>query len=381
MSDSNGEKVNSSAIDINSQASNENGEISVSDKKPSLASVTHKLKAEALRRFQLEGEIFDKESPSSSQDANVESSKLKEQKQTKSSCVDGSSSTALKDNQESASLSASDAFSGVNTEYSVVPNVEQEINVTNSIQASKVKENNNITLNQSEDSNAKRIQDESIKTSASFHGQDEESSDQDIVLLNEKLDAVAPESSVVNDMFTVEDTCEPVTESINDTVSAGITTEIQNPSKKVIPFLSNSEDGDRTQSINGNEINKDSEEIDSQSQNSVLPGQNNINIAQTLNKTSESMKIVQPLDQDFGHPSAELFDKSSTYVNINDHRVPENTALSRKSSGNHESNTRGVAVNNESEADSKSSGINVTSYAQQNVQRNGNNNGLGNKIY
>ncbi|XP_028405556.1 cilia- and flagella-associated protein 44-like [Dendronephthya gigantea] len=146
MSDSNVESTNSD---------NKKGEeTSSSDNKPSLTSVTHKLKAEALRRFKIDSEIenepeFSSDDPDANVDSNIERKEQDAiQADSNYSQLDEVGSGEEKDpqrNQESLGPSSSDTFRNVNVKVSSDVSVEQ--NVANLTPSSETQDNQNILAN------------------------------------------------------------------------------------------------------------------------------------------------------------------------------------------------------------------------------------------
>lgn len=143
MSDSNVE---------NTSSDNKNGEeTSRSDSKPSLTSVTHKLKTEALRRFKIDDEVENEaESSSNTPDANVDSNiELKRQEANSNlsqlNDVAQGEEREPQRNQESLNLSTSDTFRDGDVKAPSDISVEQK--VANLTQSSETQGNQNILVN------------------------------------------------------------------------------------------------------------------------------------------------------------------------------------------------------------------------------------------
>lgn len=375
MSDSNVGNTNSE--------NSTNGETSSSDKKPSLTSLTHKLKAEALRRYKIDDEVDNEaRTQDRAQDGNVDSSKLKGQElnnQPQSDDVtEQEEAIEPKGNQESAGLSASDTVSSGNEkELLSGPTVEQGTDVAKSNEAH---EKQNIASEKFEDTEATKSPNESLQVSDSINNQKIDSSDHHFVDSSNDKDTVPESSSVPTEglEFIVEDkyrSLEGNRSDIISAVSANTITEVEDRkvgySDKNEHFTQSSGENGPLQSNNnttsydnGSELIDGSSEIQLQSGNAVLSDQVNL-IKSTSNiddssgtntiEISEADKVMQSLDQDMGSGSAEFKDVMGNdhSVEISDNKMLEKAALTSEEI-------------NELETDLKSNVNNLTSSTEQN---------------
>jgi hypothetical protein len=383
MSDSNVGNTNSE--------NSTNGETSSSDKKPSLTSLTHKLKAEALRRYKIDDEVDNEaRTQNRAQDGNVDSSKLKGQElnnQPQSDDVtEQEEAIEPKGNQESAGLSASDTVSSGNEkELLSGPTVEQGTDVAKSNEAH---EKQNIASEKFEDTEATKSPNESLQVSDSINNQKIDSSDHHFVDSSNDKDTVPESSSVPTEgLELVEDKYRPLEGNRSDiisAVSANTITEVEDRklgySDKNEHFTQSSGENGPLQSNNnttsydnGSELIDGSSEIQLQSGNAVLSDQVNL-IKSTSNiddssgtntiEISEADKVMQSLDQDMGSGSAEFKDVMGNdhSVEISDNKMLEKAALTSEEI-------------NELETDLKSNVNNLTSSTEQN-ESNDENKGL-----
>ena len=396
MSDSNVGNTNSE--------NSTNGETSSSDKKPSLTSLTHKLKAEALRRYKIDDEVDNEaRTQDRAQDGNVDSSKLKGQElnnQPQSDDVtEQEEAIEPKGNQESAGLSASDTVSSGNEkELLSGPTVEQGTDVAKSNEAH---EKQNIASEKFEDTEATKSPNESLQVSDSINNQKIDSSDHHFVDSSNDKDTVPESSSVPTEgLELVEDKYRSLKGNRSDiisAVSANTITEVEDRklgySDKNEHFTQSSGENGPLQSNNnttsydnGSELIDGSSEIQLQSGNAVLSDQVNL-IKSTSNiddssgtntiEISEADKVMQSLDQDMGSGSAEFKDVMGNdhSVEISDNKMLEKAALTSEEIEDDEAAHQENAFSNELETDLKSNVNNLTSSTEQN-ESNDENKGL-----
>lgn len=408
MSDSNIENTNS--------GNDKNGETSSSDNKPSLTSLTHKLKAEALRRFKIDGEVEDEGSSSTpdedgkyrikkenEQDLNEKLSQPDEQTQEE---------TIVEGSKESASLSTSEPLNSLS-----VPTVDpdQSINnVANLTQSNIECEKENIISEQ--DIEAHKSPNESFKILDPTNDENMEPSDQHTLVSSNDKDTAVLESSIPKDnaspTYPSEDSGEDKYVSIEETRSDIMPSDVvntitkiedqthENSEKNNHAFSQPSGDplqGDtdihRTSYNNGGEYIDHSSEIQISMPESSIAAVSNIDAAasntddssgsKTVQITStEADKVMQPLDQDMRIGGIKFEDNHSSTISDDKMPHPENGSESeqkmKKSIGQETEDVvatnRDSASSNELENDFKSS-LNVTSNMEQNKD-DGKNKGL-----
>ena len=381
MSDSNLENTNS-GID-------KNGETSCSDDKPSLTSLTHKLKAEALRRFKIDDEV-DNEGTSSTQDEHAKYEITKENEQdlnkklsqpdelTQEKAVAGES-------KKSASLSTSEPLNS-----SSVPTVDpdQSINNVENLTQSNIEcENENIISEQGIEAN--KSPNEGLKISDPTNNENIEPSNQyTLVASNDKDTAVLEvESSIPKNIasYPIEDAGQDKHQSIEETRSDFVLSDVANTITKVEDQthrnsvkdnnfsqssdpLQNGTDIHRTSYDDGSEYIDCSSEIQkSMPESSTVSNVDDSSGSKTVHITgSEADKVMQPLDQVMRSGSVKFEDKHPSAISDDKMPLPENETLSigQETEENVTTNWENVS-SNELENDFKSS-LNVTSTMEQN---------------
>jgi hypothetical protein len=325
MSDSN--------VENTSSESNQNGETSSSDNKPSLTSLTHKLKAEALRRFKLDHEVDNEaEDRSSTQDAKVDSNKLKGQglnNQSQLDSVKQGEAIGPNGNQESASLSVSDTLNSVNQKELSSLTVEQNIDVANLKQSNEAYEQRNITSEKIEDSEANRSPNESLQISDSINKQ--ESSDDHIV---DSPNYTVPESSVPNENTSyptglAQDKYQSVEGNRNADTSTEVKDQKAQYSDKNEHLTQPSGDSDhlqgndnRTSYDNGSELIDSLSEMQLQSDNAAFSDQ-----ALNTMQVSDADEIMPPLNMGGGSGKFEDLIRNDHSAEISNNKTSVKEAL------------------------------------------------------
>jgi hypothetical protein len=325
MSDSNVENTNSGG--------NKNGETSTSDQKPSLTTLTHKLKAEALRRYKLNDELdIESEGPSdlesSNQDAKVDTNELKEQGLDS---VEQKETKEPEANEESVSLSVSETLSNVNQNELIGPTVEQGADVANVTQPNKDLEKQNYASENIEETEASTNPNQTnLKISDSINDQHIESSDHHSDSLNTVTESLIPSTNHPTGVELVEDKYQSL--EGKSAVSADTSTKVDDQDK--VDENSNKNDHD-TQHSGDNSNDNGSGPIDSfseiqlQSNNAESSGQvglNNELSSPSLDansgsnsiQVSEAEKVIQPMDVGSGSTKSEDLIKNDHSPEIDD---------------------------------------------------------------
>ena len=392
MSDSNVENTNSE--------NNKDEETSASDKKPSLTSLTHKLKAEALRRYkineELNNEAEEHTSLDSTQDAiDVDSYKVKEQGLNSLSQLDSieqRDTTEPKSNLQSGSLSVNDTLSSVNQKELNGPTVEQNTDVANPTQPNKDHENQNYTSDNIEDSEASKRSNQRLQISDSINDQTIESGDHHIVASSE---GTAPESLVPNESNTtdlteegiIEDKYHPV-EGNKNILAVSAETSNEDDDEKHVEYseknkhgTQSSGDNDSLQSnVNQTSYDNGSEPIDSfseidQSKNAISDQvqlissspNKDANPGPNIAQISEADEVIQPTDMGSGGTKLEELSRNdhSTEVGNNEMSIrkeePQPVEKITSSEVTHQQN-----ASLELETHSESTENNLASAAKQN---------------
>ena len=344
MSDSNVEGTNSE--------NSKNEETSSSDKKASLVSVTHKLKAEALRRYKIDDEIGNEATGTfniqDAEDSNSDSDNLKAHQldnQLHTEDVKQRKMEEDKEDEEYASLSIGETL---NNDKKSIGSTKHG---TNSIQSNKSFENENIskTTENIQDSKDDTDSNKNLQMADLVNVENKEASDYHTIdLSNDKV----PESSVP-DVNTTNQSEELATiekkEGKTQNVTCAIGKDTSNEVEDQKPEFSDKsmDDGllqSTTNNNNGKNVNKSSElvdctsEVKDQSETVQSTGQVNFNISGSHGiKVSDADKDIMQsalVDQDMGSESAEVEDfiKNQHSVQIsNDMKTePEEEALTNK---------------------------------------------------
>ena len=381
MSDSNLENTNSGIDKI--------GETSCSDDKPSLTTLTYKLKAEALRIFKIDDED-DNEGTSSTQDEHAKYEITKENEQdlhkklsqpdelTQEKAVAGES-------KKSASLSTGEPLNS-----SSVPTVDpdQSINnVANLTQSNIEGENENIISEQGIEAN--KSPNEGLNISDPTNNENIEPSNQyTLVASNDKDTAVLEvESSIPKNIasYPIKDAGQDKHQSIEETRSDFVLSDVANTITKVEDQthknsvkdnnfsqssdpLQNGTDIHRTSYDDGSEYIDCSSEIQkSMPESSTVSNVDDSSGSKTVHITgSEADKVMQPLDQVMRSGTVKFEDKHPSAISDDKMPLPENETLSigQETEENVTTNWENVS-SNELENDFKSS-LNVTSTMEQN---------------
>lgn len=322
MSDSNVENTNSGN-------NIKNGETSNSDNKPSITSLTHKLKAEALRRFKIDGEIENEGSSSTRhEDANIGIRKENEQELDKNLLqpddLPQEAPIAPIEKQESASLPMSGPLNS-----SSVPAVDQDLrtiyNVANLTQSNV--DGGNIISEQEMEANENP--NESLKILGQRNDEDIEPSDQH----TSNSSSIPKDNASYPSQGSVEDKYLPIEETRSDIMPSDVANTIhkiedQNEnSEKNNHFSTSTGENDALQSdidIHKTSYDNGSEHIDRSSK---------IQIAMTESSTvsniddqkrsqnaliTETDKVMEPLDPGVGNESIKFEDDHS----ISDDKMP-----------------------------------------------------------